>query len=187
MSDIAPRSRTRGFASNATESPATAIIGRSLAPSPTATVRASGMPRRRAHSRSACALAAASMIGPATPTGEPAVDDLEPVGPPEVEAEPVGERVEQLVESTGDDADDARRRRGRRRSSLGHARRSTSIRARRHRRSTSTGEPGERRDALAQALVEVELAAHRALGDLGDELDGEPACVREQFDDLVLG
>ena len=45
-------------------------------------------------------------------------------------------------------------------------------------------EAGERRDPFAQALGEVEFAAHRPLGDLGDVL--EAACrVGEQLDGLL--
>ncbi len=47
------------------------------------------------------------------------------------------------------------------------------------------GEPGERRDALAQALLEVEFAVHRAEGDLGDSLE-RARVLGEQLDDLVL-
>ena len=56
--------RTTGFAQNATDSCAAHIIARSFAPSPTAIVRDSGTPKWWAHSRSAAALASASMTGP---------------------------------------------------------------------------------------------------------------------------
>ena len=52
------------------------------------------------------------------------------------------------------------------------------------RREHVDSEPGERRDALAQALGEVEFAAHRALGDLGDVLEASGG-LGEQFDHLV--
>ena len=70
------RSRTGALASNPTARPQIAIIGRSLAPSPTAIVCDSGRPASSAHSRSASALAAASMIGRDETAGQ------EPVGRP---------------------------------------------------------------------------------------------------------
>ena len=83
------RSRTGALASKATREPGDAIIGRSFAPSPTATVvRRAATPASAAHSRSASALASASMIGPSRPPGQAPVGDLEAVGPPVVEAEP---------------------------------------------------------------------------------------------------
>ena len=51
--------------------------------------------------------------------------------------------------------------------------------------STDRREPGERRDPGVQALREVELAAHRRLGDRGD-LVGPAGVLGEQLDDLVL-
>ena len=49
----------------------------------------------------------------------------------------------------------------------------------------SAGRPGEDGDALAQRLGEVELPAHRALGDRGD-LCLAAGVGREQLDDLLL-
>ena len=57
-------SRTAGLALNAMPSPAAAIMSRSLAPSPTATVWDSGTPASAANRRSASALAARSITGP---------------------------------------------------------------------------------------------------------------------------
>ena len=57
-------SRTTGLALNATPSPAAAIMSRSLAPSPMATVWDSGTPASAANRRSAAALPARSITGP---------------------------------------------------------------------------------------------------------------------------
>ena len=46
-------------------------------------------------------------------------------------------------------------------------------------------EPGQQRDALAQRCLEVELARHRAGGDVGD-LVAAAGLLGQQFDDLVL-
>ena len=45
-------------------------------------------------------------------------------------------------------------------------------------------EPGEGRDPFAQALGEVEFAAHRPFGDLGDVLEAS-GDLGEQFDRLL--
>ena len=122
------------------------------------------------------------MIGPTRPPGEASVDDLEPVRAPLVESERRADRVEQLVESAGDHADDAAGRvdAG---DELVHAvgRADAGPDLGEH----ALGQPGEGRDALPQALGEVELAAHRALGHLGDEV-ARAGGIREQFDHLVL-
>jgi hypothetical protein len=44
---------------------------------------------------------------PLDPPGQGAVDDLQAVRAPEVEPQPLGDRVEDLVEPAGDDADQA--------------------------------------------------------------------------------
>src|SRR5690606_17462566 len=46
-------------------------------------------------------------------------------------------------------------------------------------------EPGEQRDPLAQGALEVELAAHGGLGDLGDLVEAA-GVLGEQLDDLAL-
>src|SRR5690606_16926339 len=54
-----------------------------------------------------------------------------------------------------------------------------------HRVEHRHGEPGEGRDAVAEALLEVELAVHRLEGDLGDAI-ARAGLVREELDHLVL-
>jgi hypothetical protein len=64
LSEVSAASRTTGLALNATPSPAVAIMSRSLAPSPTATVWDSGTPAAAANRRSASAFPARSITGP---------------------------------------------------------------------------------------------------------------------------
>jgi hypothetical protein len=66
LSDVSAASRTSGLALNATPSPAAAIMSRSLAPSPTATVCDSGTSACAANRRSAAAFPARSITWPVT-------------------------------------------------------------------------------------------------------------------------
>ena len=66
LSEVSAALRTAGLALNAMPSPAAAIMSRSLAPSPTATVWLSGTPALAANSRSVRSLPGRSMISPVT-------------------------------------------------------------------------------------------------------------------------
>jgi hypothetical protein len=66
VTDASAASRTTCLALKATPRPAAAIMSRSLAPSPTATVWLSGTPACPANRRSAAAFPARSMTGPAS-------------------------------------------------------------------------------------------------------------------------
>src|SRR3954453_8915747 len=114
--------------------------------------------------------------------GEAAVDDLELVGPPVVDAEVLGEPVGDLGEAAGDQreavaeaAQDAHQRPG--------ARGQDQLVV--HLGEGGLGDPLEQRDPLAEGLLEVELAAHRPLRDLSDAF-GVARVGGEQLDHLAL-
>ena len=119
--------------------------------------------------------------GAAHPTGQLPVEHLEPVRVGQRDAEPRGERADDLDEPAGDQPDRPaagghlgdRARRAGRELDLGE-----------HVLEDRDGQTGERRDALVQRRGEVELAAHGALGDLGDQLLGARA-GGEHLDDLT--
>src|SRR5215207_1407799 len=118
--------------------------------------------------------------GPIDAPGEPAAVDLEAVRAAEVESEAFGERVEELVEAARDDADEPA---GRVHAvdelayAVGWSHPLACAREHPHIESL------ERRDPLAEARREVELAAHRAFGDRGDVLEA-PGGLGEQLDGL---
>ncbi len=94
-----------GLALNATPSPAAAIMSRSLAPSPIATVWDSGTSASAANRRSASALPARSITGPDSRPVSFAAADLELVGRHVADPELVGQRADHLDEAAADDPD----------------------------------------------------------------------------------
>ena len=103
LTEASAASRTTARALNAIPRPAAAIMSRSLAPSPTATVWLSGMPASAAKRRSASAFPARSMTGPASPPGQLAIGDLQRVSGHVVDAQLGRERVGELGEAAADD------------------------------------------------------------------------------------
>ena len=106
--EIIARSRTAGFAWYATDRPTASIIGRSLAPSPTAIAlrRCRCARRSQACSSGAPLLVAVADVAPGLvdhPAGEPAVGDLEHVGTRLVDLQPVAHAVAEEREAAGDE------------------------------------------------------------------------------------
>ena len=162
MSAVSACRRTSGLALNATPSPATASMSRSLAPSPIATVRLSGSPSERGELPQRRGLPFAVDDPADDPAGEVAVDDLEPVGAHVVDTELVGEGrttsmkpPETSRHGEAEALEGAHEGAGARGEAHGIP----------HLVEHGLGQPGERRDAGVQALREVELAAHRRVGD----------------------
>ena len=175
-----------GLALNAIPKPAAAIMSRSLAPSPMAIVRSSGDARRRGELAQRRGLGGAVDDRPGDPAGE-ARRRRPPAGSPgcSVIAELGRERLDDLVEAAGDQPDGpAARRPARRRSSPAPGRELDLGAARR--RSTDAGQAGEGRDALVQRRREVELAAHRPLGDAVTAARGRRASASSSMTSPVM-
>ena len=116
------------------------------------------------------------------PAGDHAVDDLELVGAGVVDAEVVREPVGDLAEATRDEREavaEPAQRAHQRAGSRGQDQLVV------HLVEGGARDAGEQGDALPQGRLEVELAAHRALGDPGD-LALMPAVGGEELDHLAL-
>ncbi len=147
-----------------------------------ATVRSSGMPSRLGELAQRCGLGRAVDHRADHAPGEGAVDHLEHVGARVVDAELLGERVDDGGEATGHHGDaEAEAREG----ADEGARTWRQSHRLAHLRQRRLGHAGQQRDPGVQRLREVELTAHRALGHLAHL--GLAAGVRgDQLDHLVL-
>ena len=164
LTEASAAARTAGLALKAMPRPAAAIMSRSLAPSPTATVWLSGTPASAANRRSAAAFPARSMTGPGDPPGERAAGDLQRVRGGVVEPEFFRQRVGELGEPAADHAapvaeplqrpDQRARARGQPQPGP-------------DRLQVGRVQPGQQRDPLPQRRGEVELAAHGRRGQRG--------------------
>ena len=147
-----------------------------------ATVRDSGRPASSANARSARSLAGSVDDVADEAAGQPAVDDLEAVGPGMVDAELSGEVADDLDEPAGDHGDREAEALQRPHQGPGTG---TEPNRRAHLVEDGCRQALEDGDALSQAGREVELTAHGRLGDGGD-LCLTAGVGRQQLDDLVL-
>ena len=139
-------------------------------------------PAAAANWRSASALPARSKTRPEDAPGEPAVDDLELVGGGEVDAEVGGDPVGDLREAAGDDGEPVAE-------PLQRADEGAGTRGEGQRAYTRSSAPASRPASSATRsrsdCLEVQLAAHRGLGDALHLLQAA-GVRREHLDDLAL-
>ena len=183
LTAVSAASRTRGLALKAMPSPAVASMSRSLAPSPMATVRSSVTLESAAKSRRAAALPARSTTGPTMAAGEPAVGDLEYIGPGVVDAEVGREPIGEMGEPAAHDARSGSRAAGA--SGRRYARPAPARSRRTPPGSTSASSP---RRSATRRRSEVSKSSSPRIADsvIAATSSPTPACGRQGVDHLAL-